>query len=52
MIEGFSFPYFRRLATMILVPREPPHHSSVEMISISSADLSDARRLDASAPRE
>jgi hypothetical protein len=52
MIEGLSFPCFRRVATMILVPGEPPLHSSMETISISSADLSDARRIDASAPRE
>jgi len=36
---------------MIMVPAAPPHHSSTEMISISSVDLSDAQRIDASAPR-
>ncbi|WKA28183.1 hypothetical protein [Bradyrhizobium roseum] len=51
MIEGLSFPCFRRVATMIMVPGAPPQRSSTEMISISSTDLSDAQRLDASAPR-
>jgi len=45
MIEGLSFASFRRVATMIMVPRG----SSMEMISISPADLSDAQRIDASA---
>ena len=51
MIEGLSFPCFRRVATMLMVPGEAPRHSSMEMISISSIDLSDAQRDDASAPR-
>jgi hypothetical protein len=52
MIEGLSFPSFRRLATMIMVPGAAPHVSTVEMITISPLDLSDARRNDASASRE
>ena len=51
MIEGLSFPCYRRVATMIMVPGAPPRHSSMEMVSISSIDLSDAQRIDASAPR-
>jgi hypothetical protein len=47
MIEGLSFPCFRRVATMIMVPGAPPHHSSIEMISISSVDLADAQQADA-----
>jgi hypothetical protein len=50
MIEGLSFPSFRRVATMIMIPGAPPRHSSVEMISISSLDLSDAQRIDAGMP--
>jgi hypothetical protein len=50
MIEGLSFPCFRRLATMIMVPGASPHGSSIEMISISPLDLSDARDIDARAP--
>jgi hypothetical protein len=50
MIEGISFPCYRRVATMIVVPGERPHQSSMEMISIGSIDLSDAQRIDASMP--
>ena len=52
MIEGLSFPCFRRVATMIMVSGAPPRQSSTEMFSISSVDLSDAQRIDANAPRE
>jgi hypothetical protein len=52
MIEGLSFPCFRRFATMIMVAGAPPRQSSIEMFSISSVDLSDAQRIDASAPHE
>lgn len=52
MIEGLSFPSFRRVATMIMVPCAAPANSSMEMISISSVDLSDAQREDACAPNE
>jgi hypothetical protein len=51
MIEGLSFASFRRVATMIMVPADS-HGSTMEMISISSIDLSDAQRIDASKPRE
>jgi hypothetical protein len=52
MIDGLSFPCFRRVATMIMIPSAPPQRSSMEMIAISPVDLSDARRIDASAPHE
>ena len=52
MIEGLSFPSFRRVATMIMVPGAPPRQSTTEMISISSIDLSDAQRVDASTQHE
>jgi hypothetical protein len=52
MIEGLSFASFRRVATMIMVPGAPPRTSTMEMISISSVDLADAQRIDASAVRE
>jgi len=51
MIEGLSFPAFRRIATMIMVPAAE-QSLTMEMISIGSVDLSDAQRMDASAPRE
>lgn len=52
MIEGLSFPSFRRVATMIMVPGTAPRSSSTEMISISPDDLSDAQRDDARARDE
>jgi hypothetical protein len=51
MIEGLSFPCFRRMATMIMVPGAASRHS-MEMISINPVDLSDAQRSDASASDE
>jgi hypothetical protein len=48
MIEGLSFASFRRVATMIMVPGAAPRAASMEMISISAIDLSDAQRIDAS----
>jgi len=52
MIEGLSFAVFRRVATMIMVPAEASRRSAMEMLSISSIDLSDAQRIDASASSE
>jgi hypothetical protein len=52
MIEGLSFPSFRRVATMIMIPGAAPRQSATEMISIGSIDLADAQRIDASAPNE
>ena len=49
MIEGLSFPAYRRVATMIMVPAGG---SAIEMVYIGSVDLSDAQRIDASMPRE
>jgi hypothetical protein len=49
MIEGLSFASFRRVATMIMVPAAAPRSSSIEMISISAIDLTDAQRIDAGA---
>jgi hypothetical protein len=48
MIKGLSFAAFRRVATMIEVPAETER--AIELISIGSVDLSDAQRIDASAP--
>jgi hypothetical protein len=49
MIEGLSFPSFRRVSTMIMVPSASPHHHSVEMLAITSFDLADAQYRDAAA---
>ena len=37
-MEGSSFPSFRPVATMVMVPAPAPH-SSVDMVTISSIDL-------------
>jgi len=52
MIEGLSFPCFRRVATLIMVPGAPPHQSSTEMISVSSVDLADAQQADMAASHD
>jgi hypothetical protein len=49
---ALSFPCFRRVATMIMLPGAPPQRSAMEMVSIIPADLSDARRIDASTAHE
>ena len=49
LIEGLSFPSYRRVATMIMVPGAPPHHTSMEMLAIAAADLTEAQQLDAEA---
>jgi hypothetical protein len=50
-IEGLTFPAFRRVATMIMVPAAA-QRSAMELVSIGSVDLSDAQRIDASAPHD
>jgi hypothetical protein len=47
LIEGLSFPAFRRVATVIMVPGAPPHQTSTEMLSIAPTDLADAQAADA-----
>jgi hypothetical protein len=46
-IEELSFPVYRRVATMIFVPGESGHASSVEMVSIDPHDLREAQNRDA-----
>ena len=48
-IEGLSFPAFRRVATMIMVPAAA-QNLAMELVSIGSVDLADAQRMDASGP--
>ena len=51
MIEGLSFPAFRRVATMIMVPAAA-QNLAMEMVSIGSVDLADAQHADASVSRD
>ena len=46
LIEGLSFPVYRRVATMIFVPGQA-HHASLEMVSVAPADLRAAQEQDA-----
>jgi hypothetical protein len=45
LIEGLSFPAYRRIATMMFVPG--PNGSSREMVSIDPVDLQAAQDRDA-----
>jgi hypothetical protein len=51
LIEGISFPVYRRVSTMIFVPSQSRHASSVEMITIDPADLRTALDRDTTAPQ-
>ncbi len=39
LIEELSFPVFRRVATMVFVPAESHHASSIEMVAIDPQEL-------------
>jgi hypothetical protein len=45
LIEGLSFPVYRRVATMIFVPG--PNGTSLEMVNIDPAELQAALERDA-----
>ena len=47
LIEGLSFPAYRRVSTMIFVPAQSGHASSVEMVPIDPLDLQAAQDRDA-----
>jgi hypothetical protein len=47
LIEGLSFPVYRRLATMILAPTKSFGASSVEMLNVDPLDLAAAKERDA-----
>ena len=51
-IEGLSFPCYRRIATMIMVPGEWPHSSATEMLATSAIDLADAQHNDRAGSRD
>jgi hypothetical protein len=39
LIDGLSFPVYRRVSTMIIVPAAPPRTSSIEMLTIDPREL-------------
>jgi hypothetical protein len=47
LIEGISFPVYRRVSTMIFVPAQSHGPSSVEMVTIDPDDLQTAQNQDA-----
>jgi len=46
LIEELSFPAYHRVATLIFVPGEPKHASSVEMVAIDPGELQAAHERD------
>ncbi|MDR3421434.1 MAG: hypothetical protein P4L80_09380 [Xanthobacteraceae bacterium] len=46
LIEQLSFPAYRRTATMIFVPADSHHGSSVEMVAIDPHELQAAQERD------
>jgi hypothetical protein len=50
LIEGLSFPVYRRISTMIFVPAQSHPRSSIEMVTIDPIDLQAAQDRDAVAP--
>ena len=48
LIEELSFPVYRRVSTMIFVPAQGHHASSVEMVTIDPLDLQAAQDRDGS----
>jgi hypothetical protein len=50
LIEGLSFPVYRRVATMIFVPVDSLG-SAIEMVTIDPADLDEVKARDAASAR-
>jgi hypothetical protein len=50
LIEGLSFPVYRRISTMIFVPAQSHPTSAIEMVTIDPIDLQAAQDRDAAAP--
>ena len=46
LIEGLSFPVYRRVATMIFLPAESGSTSTVEMVTIDPQNLQAAQEVD------
>jgi len=47
LIEGLSFPVYRRVSTMIIVPAPPPRTTSIELLAIDPRELQAALNRDA-----
>ena len=51
LVEGLSFPVYRRVSTIIYVPAQSLSASSVEMVTIDPLALQEARDRDARAAK-
>jgi hypothetical protein len=49
LIDGLSFPVYRRVATIILVPAQAHPAASVEMVTVDPLELRAAQDRDAEA---
>jgi hypothetical protein len=47
LIDGLSFPVYRRVSTVIFVPAQSHQASSIEMVTIDPSDLKAAQDHDA-----
>lgn len=47
LIEGLSFPVYRRVSTMIIVPAPPPRTTSIELLAVDPRELQAALSRDA-----
>jgi hypothetical protein len=52
LIEGLSFPAYRRVATMIFLSASPRAGSVVEMVTIDPSDLDAAQERDGKTPQD
>jgi hypothetical protein len=52
LIDGLSFPVYRRVSTVIYVPAQSHRASSVEMVTIDPLALQAARDRDAEAAKQ
>ena len=46
LIEKLSFPVYRRVSTLIMLPAQAHDPSSIEMVSVSPGDLATALKRD------
>jgi hypothetical protein len=50
LIEGLSFPVYRRVATLIFLPADAGQQASMEMVTVDPDDLAATHQLDQAAP--
>ena len=46
LIEGLSFPVYRRVATLIFLPADAGQQASMEMVTVDPDDLAATHQLD------